>query len=127
MKEDVRLGYGKEGAKGGLSLSYFHFTAYNLEYIQRDLQNSDTYSTRKRKKNADLPSHSSPQHSAFIHPIGANKPILSTLTVGFIPSTTQSASTKPNIHAGTGAQNYTYTLIQIREERAGKSFFFILK
>lgn len=61
---------------------------------------------------ADLPSQSSPQYLALIHPISANKPILSTLTVGFIPSTTQSASRKHNTHAGTGIQNYTHTLTQ---------------
>lgn len=104
---------------------------YNLEFIKRDLQNSDTRGTRNA---ADLPPHSSLPHSAFIHPISANKPILSTLTAGFIPSTLQAAIIKKrNIHNSAGTQNYTHTHSHTKTslgERHGqhrKSFFFILK
>lgn len=106
MKEKARLGDGKEGAQGGLSLSYFHFIVYILEFLQRF---AGIRQVQPKKTQYILPSHPSPRYSAFIHPISANKPILSALTVGFISSTVQSASTKPNMHAGTSTMNYTHT------------------
>lgn len=106
MKEKARLGDGKEGAQGGLSLSYFHFIVYILEFLQRFV---GIRQVQPKKTQYILPSHPSPRYSAFIHPISANKPILSALTVGFISSTVQSASTKPNMHAGTSTMNYTHT------------------
>ena len=102
----------REELGGGLLLSYFHFGAQPWIYQE----NICRIQTHKVPENiTDPPSYSSPQYSAFIHPISTNKPTLSTLTVGFIPSTTQSASTKPNIHAGTGIQNYTHKNIAKRE------------
>lgn len=127
----MKLGNGIEGAQGGLSLSYFHFIVYNLEFIQGDLQNLDTYSTRKQICLPIL--DSSPQYSAFIRPISANKPILSTLTVGFIPSTTQSAFTKTKHtcwHRHTKLHTYSHMKTTLEEKgwkAQKKTVFLILK
>lgn len=127
MKEEVRLRDGKEWAQGGLSLSYFHFSVQPWLYQERFAE----FRHMRYKKILQICLHSSPQYLAFIHPISTNKPILSTLTVGFIPSTTQSACTKHNIHTGTGVQIYTHTHTQNLSERkawtAQIEFLFILK
>lgn len=106
MKEEVRLGDGREGAQGGLSLSYFHFSVQPWIYQERFAEFRHIRCKKTPQICLLIPT---PQYSAFIRPISANKPILSTLTVGFIPSTTQSASRKHNTHAGTGVQNYTHS------------------
>lgn len=85
---------------------FFNFTLYDLESVQRErerarFKGSHAYSYEERLQIC-------PQYSAFTHPISTNKPILSTLTVGFFPSITQSASRKPNVHAGTGADRLVY-------------------
>lgn len=92
----------KKELKGAYRCHIF-ILVYNLEFIKRF---GEFRHMRYKKNNADQQSHSSPQYSAFIHPISANKPILSTLKVGFIPSTTQSASPKYNAQK---AQAYRIT------------------
>ena len=101
---------------------------YNLEFIKRDLQNTETHAVQENA--ADLPPHSSLLHSAFIHPISANKPILSTLTAGFIPSMLQAAIIKNVTYTTAQEHETTHTHTHTKtslEERHRKSFFFILK
>ena len=90
---------------------------YNLEFIKRDLQNTETHAVQENA--ADLPPHSSLLHSAFIHPISANKPILSTLTAGFIPSTLQAAIIKNVTYTTAQEHETTHTLTQKHLWRKG--------
>lgn len=105
---------------------FYHFTVCILEFLQRFAGISQV---QPKKTQYILPSYPSLRYEVFIHPISANKPILSALTVSFISSTAQSASTKPNMHAGTGTMNYTHTKNKNRKKdmKAKKSSFFILK
>lgn len=107
MKGEVRLKDSKEGAQGSLSLSYFHFTWYNLEYIQR-FKDSHPYSREGRLQISAFPlePHNT-QHSSSPSAL-TSQYCQHSQWAFFFPSITQSASIKPNMQAGTDTGRLMY-------------------